>query len=358
MKLLTKLIIYVLITSVVILSGSDLYAQDQKEDVVYLINGVIIRGKILDITKDTISIRQKGGYFLKYNVNEVLRFVSDRSLDEIYKESAETEIKKPVTTYKSTNKETEQSYKKRESKSDGMISTAVLGQHQRQNEKNPFSGLWKSKIGSLVKIDGNQGVLIYTPSEPWKKFIHKITIKNIRQQDDSWIAEEWIISDENNIWILAKWQLVDDKIKRDMTFEGKKLETFFIKTSREVFPISSDAKDYFNRGVANDSSGRINEAISGYSKALEIDPGFAEAYNNRGSAYELIGQYNQAISDYSKFIDLNPTDAVAYSNRGIAYFFNKDFDNAWKDVKKAQALGCKIHPEFLKMLREALGRER
>ena len=133
--------------------------------------------------------------------------------------------------------------------------------------------------------------------------------------------------------------------------------TFFIKTSREVSTISSDAKDYFNRGVANDSSGRFNEAISDYSKALEIDPGFAAAYNNRGIAYELIGQYDRAIYDYSKFIDLNPTDAVAYSNRGIAYFFNKDFDNAWKDIKKAQALGCKIHPEFLKILREALGRK-
>ena len=60
-----------------------------------------------------------------------------------------------------------------------MISSAVLGQNQRQNEKNPLSGLWKSKVGSLVKIDGNQGVLISTQSEPWKKFIHKIHDKNV-----------------------------------------------------------------------------------------------------------------------------------------------------------------------------------
>ena len=89
MKLITNLIVFILIVSFGILLGPDLYAQDQKEDVIYLINGGIIRGKILDIKKDTISIRQKDGYFFKYNVNEILRFVSDRSVSEIYKESAE-----------------------------------------------------------------------------------------------------------------------------------------------------------------------------------------------------------------------------------------------------------------------------
>ena len=31
----------------------------------------------------------------------------------------------------------------------------------------------------------------------------------------------------------------------------------------------------------------------------------------------------------------------------------KQYDNAWSDVNKAQALGYQIHPEFLKALREA-----
>ena len=48
-------------------------------------------------------------------------------------------------------------------------------------------------------------------------------------------------------------------------------------------------------------------------------------------------------------------DPEAYSNRGLAYFYIKEYDKAWNDIKKAQALGVQILPEFLKMLREASG---
>ena len=84
----------------------------------------------------------------------------------------------------------------------------------------------------------------------------------------------------------------------------------------------------------------------------------AEAYNHRGIAYDSKGQYDQAISDYNKALELNPMDALAYYNRGVAYYSRKDYDKAWDDVYKAQGLGFKINPGFLKDLREASGREK
>jgi len=50
--------------------------------------------------------------------------------------------------------------------------------------------------------------------------------------------------------------------------------------------------------------------------------------------------------------------AEAYYNRGIAYYSRKEYDKAWDDVYKAQGLGFQIHPGFLKLLREASGREK
>jgi len=108
-----------------------------------------------------------------------------------------------------------------------MISTSVFAQNQ--NEVNPLIGLWKSETGSIIKIVGNQGVLLETPSEQWKEFINKITIKDIRQKDYKWLANEWLITDEGNIWVEAVWELSDYEIKRFLTVKGKAIETYFIR---------------------------------------------------------------------------------------------------------------------------------
>ena len=64
----------------------------------------------------------------------------------------------------------------------------------------------------------------------------------------------------------------------------------------------------------------------------------AAAYINRGNAYFEKGQYDQAISDYTKALEINPRDAWAYFDRGNAYFEKGEYDKAWEDMHKAQAL--------------------
>ena len=74
----------------------------------------------------------------------------------------------------------------------------------------------------------------------------------------------------------------------------------------------SDPVAYYNRGVTYKSKGQYDQAISDFTKALEIIPRFAEAYNNRGNAYAMKGQYDQAISDFTKALEINPRFAGAY----------------------------------------------
>ena len=116
-----------------------------------------------------------------------------------------------------------------------IINTSVFGQNQ--NDENPFIGLWKSKNGSIIKIVGDQGVLISTPSEPWEKFINKVTIKDIRQKENKWIANEWLITNEGDLWVEAVWELFENKIKRFLPLQGKTIETFFIKISENIATI-------------------------------------------------------------------------------------------------------------------------
>ena len=118
------------------------------------------------------------------------------------------------------------------------------------------------------------------------------------------------------------------------------------------------AAAYINRGYAYYYKGQYDQAISDYNKAIEINPMLAIAYYNRGNAYNMKGQYDQAIFDYSKAIEINPKFAIAYNNRAISYYYKKAYSWAWDDVYKAQILGYQVHPEVIKELRKASGRQK
>jgi len=97
---------------------------------------------------------------------------------------------------------------------------------------------------------------------------------------------------------------------------------------------AEDADAYISRGVSYLKKGQIEDAISDFNKAINLDPGKAIAYVARGSAYHMLDQLDNAISDYNKAIEINPDLAVAYQNRGSVYYRLGRFDNAISDYSK------------------------
>ncbi|MEI6287881.1 MAG: MBG domain-containing protein, partial [Bacillota bacterium] len=74
-----------------------------------------------------------------------------------------------------------------------------------------------------------------------------------------------------------------------------------------TMPEPTDFVDYFVRGNALNSNGRTAEAIADYSKAIELNPNYAEAYLNRGLV-QLSGANKQAaINDINKAIEIDPS---------------------------------------------------
>ena len=116
----------------------------------------------------------------------------------------------------------------------------------------------------------------------------------------------------------------------------------------------------------------FQSAIQAYSRAINLNPTFAEAFNNRGnsyfqlqnysqavqdlqtaanfnkfdarihnnlgSAYLLQNQYAAAINEYSQAINLNPNLFTAYYNRALAYCYQNNFQSALPDAKRAMQL--------------------
>ncbi len=114
---------------------------------------------------------------------------------------------------------------------------------------------------------------------------------------------------------------------------------------------------YLNRGNVYIAKGDFDRGISDYTKAIEINPGYAEVYNNRGNAYIDKGDLDRGISDYNKAIEANPKFGNAYYNRAMAYFKKGRYSDSWDDLRRAQSFGSGIDPEFIEVLKKASGRE-
>ena len=95
---------------------------------------------------------------------------------------------------------------------------------------------------------------------------------------------------------------------------------------------------YYNRGSAYALSGNYAQAVNDLNKAIELDPGYAEAYTNRGIVYDKKGEYDRAIAEFSRAIALNPSDPVKYNNRGIVYNEKGEYDRAIADFNRAISL--------------------
>ncbi len=72
---------------------------------------------------------------------------------------------------------------------------------------------------------------------------------------------------------------------------------------------------YNNRGIVYSFLGQWDNAISDFSRAIEIDPTLELAYLNRANVYRNMKQWDKAISDYTKAIGIDPENTSAISGR-------------------------------------------
>ncbi len=108
---------------------------------------------------------------------------------------------------------------------------------------------------------------------------------------------------------------------------------------------------YVMRGMAFSKSNKINQALSDYNKALELNPQYPIAYNGRGTLYfNKLKEYNKALNDFNQAISLDPKLGTSYLNRSRCYYMLSQKSNAYEEAMKAQQLGIEIPPSYLKLI--------
>ena len=86
--------------------------------------------------------------------------------------------------------------------------------------------------------------------------------------------------------------------------------------------VEDSAESFYNRGlnlVGFGGNVRYDRAIAHFTKAIELNPDFANAFHSRAYAYYSIDDYPRAIADYTQAIKLNPDSPHSYWGRGAAY---------------------------------------
>ena len=107
--------------------------------------------------------------------------------------------------------------------------------------------------------------------------------------------------------------------------------------SNSNFPSDDDiasSRSHIMRGLENVMSGNSEEAISEFTRAIELNKNSEEAYGFRAGEYRKLEMWDKAISDYSRAIDLKESDNN-YASRGCVFIMAEKFKEARTDLVKA-----------------------
>jgi tetratricopeptide (TPR) repeat protein len=97
----------------------------------------------------------------------------------------------------------------------------------------------------------------------------------------------------------------------------------------------AEAQGYNMRGQALARSGKTDEALADFDKAVATDPHNADALYNRGLLYQGDKQHQQAIEDFSAANGLTPQRAEPLLGRAISYLALDRVKEAAADLDEA-----------------------
>ena len=92
------------------------------------------------------------------------------------------------------------------------------------------------------------------------------------------------------------------------------------------------------RGSALLASGRFEEALASFDKALTLEPNYAQALNSRGAVLHALGRSEEALVSLDKALTIQPDYVRASNNRGVVLLARNRIEDALTSFDKALAL--------------------
>ncbi len=97
-----------------------------------------------------------------------------------------------------------------------------------------------------------------------------------------------------------------------------------------------DNHDYHNLGNSLQETGRFDDAVAAYTKAIELQPDFSWSFHSLGDVLLKLKRWEEAVTAYRKAVELNPDFSWSYHNLGDALLKLEQWEEA------ATAYRCEI----------------
>jgi tetratricopeptide (TPR) repeat protein len=83
------------------------------------------------------------------------------------------------------------------------------------------------------------------------------------------------------------------------------------------------------------NNNKLKKSINVFTKAINLDPYWAEAWNKRATAYYMIGEYKKSQYDIDKVLELEERHFGALAGEGLVNIKLENYEKAKKSYQKA-----------------------
>jgi len=95
------------------------------------------------------------------------------------------------------------------------------------------------------------------------------------------------------------------------------------------------AQEAYRRGVVEEERLQYDQAVSSFTRAIQLDPKNDSALLHRGRMYFELGNFKLAVEDLTASLTIQPNNARAYDLRAQANRAQKSYDHAIADWREA-----------------------
>jgi tetratricopeptide (TPR) repeat protein len=128
----------------------------------------------------------------------------------------------------------------------------------------------------------------------------------------------------------------------NMLLERGRLDDAITEYTRALEFLPGLALAYLNRSLAHARKAEYSHAADDADRALQLDGNLKNAYFVRATARAGLGAHEMALADLSHLIHIDPKNVLALNERGLIHAGRRDYERAILDYSSALAIAPKF----------------